>query len=109
MAANTAGGPAGEQARLVDALKTHRFFGAGLDVFEREPQVHPGLIASHHAVLAPHIASASTRTRSEMCAMAARNSLSSSKRRPISTINSAVATTLGSAFEHVGQPKYTRR
>jgi glyoxylate reductase len=70
---NTSRGPVIDEGALVDALKNHRIFGAGLDVFEREPQVHPGLIAAHHAVLAPHIASASTRTRSEMCAMAARN------------------------------------
>ena len=55
------------------ALKTHRIAGAGLDVFEREPAVHPSLIAQHNVVLAPHIASATTRTRSEMSAVAARN------------------------------------
>jgi len=62
-----------DEAALVDALKNHRIFAAGLDVYEKEPQVHPGLIAAHNSVLAPHIASASTRTRSEMCAVAARN------------------------------------
>lgn len=70
---NTSRGPVIDEAALVEALKNHRIFGAGLDVFEREPQVHPGLVASHNAVLAPHIASASTHTRSEMCAMAARD------------------------------------
>ena len=69
---NTSRGPVIDEAALVEAIKSHRIAGAGLDVFEREPAVHPGLIASHNVVLAPHIASASSRTRSEMSAMAAR-------------------------------------
>ena len=70
---NTSRGPVVDEAALVDALKNHRIAGAGIDVYEREPAVHPGLIALHNVVLAPHIASATTRTRSEMSAMAARN------------------------------------
>jgi glyoxylate reductase len=70
---NTSRGPVVDEAALVEALKAHRVAGAGLDVYEREPQVHPGLIGLHNVVLAPHIASATTRTRSEMSAMAARN------------------------------------
>ncbi len=70
---NTSRGPVVDEAALVEALKTHRIGGAGIDVYEREPAVHPGLIALHNVVLAPHIASATTRTRSEMSAMAARN------------------------------------
>ena len=70
---NTSRGPVVDEAALVEALKTHRIGGAGIDVYEREPAVHPGLVAIHNVVLAPHIASATTRTRSEMSAMAARN------------------------------------
>jgi glyoxylate reductase len=70
---NTSRGPVVDEAALVDALKNHRIAGAGIDVYEREPAVHPGLVALHNVVLAPHIASATTRTRSEMSAMAARN------------------------------------
>jgi glyoxylate reductase len=70
---NTSRGPVVDEAALVEALKSHRIAAAGLDVYEREPAVHPGLIALHNVVLAPHIASATTRTRSEMSAMAARN------------------------------------
>ena len=70
---NTSRGPVVDEAALVEALKTHRIAGAGIDVYEREPAVHPGLVALHNVVLAPHIASATTRTRSEMSAMAARN------------------------------------
>jgi lactate dehydrogenase-like 2-hydroxyacid dehydrogenase len=62
-----------DEAALADALKSHRIFAAGLDVYEREPAIHPTLIALRNVVLAPHIASASVRTRSEMSAMAARN------------------------------------
>lgn len=70
---NTSRGPVVDEAALVEALKQHRIFAAGLDVFEREPAVHPGLLGLHNVVLEPHIASASTHTRSEMCAVAARN------------------------------------
>jgi glyoxylate reductase len=70
---NTSRGPVVDEAALVEALKSHRIAGAGLDVYEREPAIHPGLVALHNVVLAPHIASATTRTRSDMSAMAARN------------------------------------
>lgn len=70
---NTSRGPVIDEAALVDALSAKKLAGAGLDVFEREPAVHPGLLAMPNVVLAPHIASATTRTRSEMSAMASRN------------------------------------
>ncbi|HEV2035721.1 MAG TPA: D-glycerate dehydrogenase [Candidatus Dormibacteraeota bacterium] len=70
---NTSRGPVVDEAALVDALKAKKIAGAGLDVYEREPAIHPGLIPLTNVVLAPHIASASIRTRSEMSAMAARN------------------------------------
>ena len=70
---NTSRGPVVDEAALVEAVKAHRIGGAGLDVYEREPALHPGLMGLHNVVLAPHIASATTRTRSEMSAMAARN------------------------------------
>lgn len=70
---NTSRGPVVDEAALVEALKAKKIAGAGLDVYEREPAVHPGLISNPSVVLAPHIASATVRTRSEMSAMAARN------------------------------------
>ncbi len=70
---NTSRGPVVDEAALVDALMNRLIAGAGLDVYEREPAVHPGLLAMPNVVLAPHIASATVRTRSEMSAMAARN------------------------------------
>jgi lactate dehydrogenase-like 2-hydroxyacid dehydrogenase len=70
---NTSRGPVVDEAALVEALTAKKLAGAGLDVYEREPAVHPGLIPMPNVVLAPHIASATVRTRSEMSAMAARN------------------------------------
>jgi glyoxylate reductase len=70
---NTSRGPVVDEAALVEALAAKKIAGAGLDVYEREPAVHPGLISMPNVVLTPHIASATTRTRSEMSAMAARN------------------------------------
>jgi glyoxylate reductase len=70
---NTSRGPVVDEAALVEALTAKKLAGAGLDVYEREPAVHPGLLPMPNVVLAPHIASATVRTRSEMSAMAARN------------------------------------
>jgi glyoxylate reductase len=70
---NTSRGPVVDEAALVEALTAKKIAGAGLDVYEREPAVHPGLLTMPNVVLAPHIASATVRTRSEMSAMAARN------------------------------------
>jgi glyoxylate reductase len=70
---NTSRGPVVDEAALVEALNAKKLAGAGLDVYEREPAVHPGLISMPNVILAPHIASATVRTRSEMSAMAARN------------------------------------
>jgi glyoxylate reductase len=70
---NTSRGPVVDEAALVEALNAKKIAGAALDVYEREPAVHPGLVPMPNVVLAPHIASATVRTRSEMSAMAARN------------------------------------
>jgi len=70
---NTSRGPVVDEAALVEALGAKKIAGVGMDVYEREPAVHPGLISMPNVVLAPHISSATVRTRSEMSAMAARN------------------------------------
>jgi glyoxylate reductase len=88
---NTSRGPVVDEAALVEALKAKKIAGAGLDVYEREPAIHPGLIPLTNVVLAPHIASASIRTRSEMSAMAARNMATAARGgRPPNLLNPEV-------------------
>ncbi len=70
---NTARGPVIDEQALVDALKAGKLGGAGLDVFEFEPNVHADLRRMENVVLAPHIASASYATRERMATLAAEN------------------------------------
>jgi gluconate 2-dehydrogenase len=70
---NIARGGIVDDVALAAALKAKAIFAAGLDVFEGEPKVHPDLLACSNIVLAPHIASASEKTRRAMIALAARN------------------------------------
>jgi lactate dehydrogenase-like 2-hydroxyacid dehydrogenase len=63
---NTARGPVVDEAALVEALKARRIAGAGLDVYEAEPRVHPGLLELENVVLLPHLGSATTETRTAM-------------------------------------------
>ncbi len=70
---NTARGPVIDEQALVDALRTKKIWGAGLDVFEFEPKVHPELLKMDNVVVAPHSASASFATRDRMATLAAEN------------------------------------
>jgi glyoxylate reductase len=70
---NAARGPIVDEAALVRALKEGWIAGAGLDVFEEEPKIHPGLLALTNVTVAPHIASASLDTRLAMANLAVRN------------------------------------
>ena len=63
---NTARGDVVDEAALVDALQHGRIAGAGLDVYENEPQLHPGLLALDNVVLLPHLGSATRETREAM-------------------------------------------
>jgi glyoxylate reductase len=72
---NASRGPVVDEAALAQALKEGWIAGAGIDVFEREPEVYPALMGLPNAVLAPHIASASSDTRLKMANLAVDNCL----------------------------------
>ncbi len=70
---NTSRGAVVDEAALVDALERGRLAGAGLDVYEHEPEVHPGLIGLPNVVLLPHLGSAGRATRTRMADMVCRD------------------------------------
>ncbi|PWF84019.1 D-glycerate dehydrogenase [Kocuria rosea] len=72
---NTARGPIVDEAALASALREGRIAGAGMDVFEHEPQVHPELLELDNVVLVPHLGSATVETRTAMAVLAAENVL----------------------------------
>ena len=70
---NTARGPVVDEAALARALKAEEIFAAGIDVFEKEPEVHPELLECENAVIIPHLGSATIDTRVAMGMLAAEN------------------------------------
>ena len=70
---NTSRGPVVDESALVDALNAGKLWGAGLDVYENEPTVHPGLIKLENVVLTPHIGSAEISWRQAMTEMVLTN------------------------------------
>jgi lactate dehydrogenase-like 2-hydroxyacid dehydrogenase len=70
---NTARGPVVDEAALAWALKNRLIAGAALDVYEQEPVVHPDLLTLENVLLAPHMGSGTTETRTAMADLAARN------------------------------------
>jgi glyoxylate reductase len=72
---NTARGPIVDEAALARALRDGAIAGAALDVFEREPEVHPDLPALDNVVLVPHLGSATIETRTAMAELAAANAI----------------------------------
>lgn len=84
---NTARGPVVDEAALVEALQMGGIAGAGLDVYEREPEVNPSLLAMLNVVLLPHIGSATSETRIAMAMLAVENVIEAlSGRQPRNTV-----------------------
>jgi glyoxylate reductase len=82
---NTARGPVIDEDALAWALQHHLLAGAALDVYENEPAIHPGLLALDNVLLAPHIGSATTETRTAMADLAVENVLAVLAGRPAVT------------------------
>ena len=76
---NAARGPIVDEKALYDALKENRIAGAGLDVYENEPELTPGLTELDNVVLLPHVGSATIETRTKMANLAAKNLLAGLK------------------------------
>ena len=70
---SAARGPIVDEAALVWALENHVIAGAALDVYEREPEIHPKLLTFENVVLSPHLGSSAIETRTAMIDLAARN------------------------------------
>jgi len=70
---NTSRGPVVDEAALVSHCRKHPDFRAGLDVFEDEPEMKPGLVELDNVLIVPHIASATRWTREGMATLAAGN------------------------------------
>jgi glyoxylate reductase len=85
---NTARGPIVDEAALVEALRAGVIAGAGLDVYEHEPALTPGLVELPNVVLAPHLGSATVEARTAMADLAAENLLAAlAGRRPPHPVN----------------------
>lgn len=97
---NTSRGPVVDERALLLALESGKIAVVGLDVYEEEPQITPGLLKLDNVVLVPHIGSATTDTREQMAIMAAKNAVAMLKRkRPANIVNPEV-------FE---SPEYLRK
>ena len=88
---NASRGPVVDEKALVQTLKEGKIAGAGLDVYEKEPEVEPALLSMKNVILAPHIASASYGTRLRMAMMAAENLIAGlTGKRPLNLVNEEV-------------------
>lgn len=90
---NTARGPLVDEAALAHALRTNEIFAAGLDVFEREPQVEKALLDLDNVTIVPHLGSATVQTRAAMGLFAVENLLNGiAGHRPRALVNPEVLT-----------------
>ena len=80
---NTARGPIIDEEALVAALRSGRIRAAGLDVYEREPELAPGLAELDNVVLLPHVGSATKETRDQMALLAAEAAARFDEGRPV--------------------------
>lgn len=93
---NTGRGAVINEEALVHALRNKQIAGAGLDVYEEEPKLKPGLTGLDNVVLAPHLGSATVETRTKMSLMAAENITAVlSKQKPNNCVNPEVFTQCG--------------
>jgi glyoxylate reductase len=91
---NSSRGPVIDEGALVDALRGGEIFAAGLDVFEKEPEVHEGLLDLENAVIIPHLGSATFDTRDAMGMLAVENVFAAlDGRRPPTLLNEDVLET----------------
>jgi glyoxylate reductase len=85
---NTARGACVDEPALIEALDAGRIFGAALDVYDREPEIDPRLLACSRLTLAPHIGSATTEARTQMAQLCADAVIAVlSGRRPLNIVN----------------------
>jgi glyoxylate reductase len=85
---NTSRGAVIDESALVEALEKKEIAGAGLDVYENEPEIHPALITMKNVVLLPHIGSASIETRTAMGFLAVENAIQMAKnQKPKNLVN----------------------
>lgn len=80
---NTARGAVVDEAALVEALRTRTIAAAGLDVYEHEPKVHPGLLALPNVFLLPHLGSATREDREWMMRLAVDNAVAALRGKPV--------------------------
>jgi len=88
---NAARGPIVDEKALLSALNQKRIAAAGLDVFENEPRLYPGLARLENVVLLPHIGSATLDTRGQMAVVAAKNAIAMVRgKKPQNIVNPEV-------------------